>query len=574
MCGIVAVAGNITDPRDLARALAALHHRGPDATRDWRDDEAAIAMGFARLSIIDLSDAGLQPMTSADGRYVMVFNGEAYNHVELRVELADYPFRSASDSEVVLAAWSRWGVACLDKLIGMFAFAIWDRQERQLTAVRDRLGVKPLVYAELPGGGIALASEPKALHALGVPRVEDPQAWASYLARGLNDYSTRTFWRGVSSLPAGCMFTWHADRGVSVKRWYDLAARVGEELDPRDRATVVDEYFGLLEDSIRLRFRSDVPVGVNLSGGLDSSALLALIHRVQGADSAVEVFTFVTGDPAYDELPWVEAMVARTRHRLVPCTLRVQDVPELALRVMRAEDEPYGGLPTLAYSEIFRHARAAGVIVLLDGQGMDEQWAGYDYYRSAVDVSSTPVVQGGNDPAVLPDCLSPELAGLAETPALPARFPDRLRNLQLRDTSITKLPRALRYNDRISMAASTELREPFLDHRLVELAIRQPPERKIGPDTQKVLLREMVASLVPAEVHTAPKRPVQTPQREWLRGPLRGWATEMIELGFASHPDWFRVDAARAAWQRFCAGSGDNSHWAWQWLTLGLQQLG
>ncbi|HEY0252572.1 MAG TPA: hypothetical protein VGC41_13650, partial [Kofleriaceae bacterium] len=162
MCGILAVAGQF-DRADFDRALASLHHRGPDAQTTWFGDQ--IALGHARLSIIDLSDAGLQPMTSADGRYTIVFNGEAYNYLELRAQLASYPFRSHTDTEVVLAAWQTWGAACLDKLLGMFAFVIWDHVERALIAARDRFGVKPLCYA-LTGSGIVFASEIKALHAL------------------------------------------------------------------------------------------------------------------------------------------------------------------------------------------------------------------------------------------------------------------------------------------------------------------------------------------------------------------------------------------------------------------------
>jgi asparagine synthase (glutamine-hydrolysing) len=207
------------------------------------------------------------------------------------------------------------------------------------------------------------------------------------------------------------------------------------------------------------------------------------------------------------------------------------------------------------------------VVVLLDGQGMDEQWAGYDYYRTAVN-GSAPLIQGIRQSPVRPECLVPGLCPLAWQP--PAPFPDRLRNLQYRDICFTKIPRALRFNDRISMRASTELREPFLDHRLVELALRQPAERKIRDGQQKWMLRSLVTELLPKGVLEAPKRPLQTPQREWLRGPLRGWATERI--GYALESGWLDADAARREWQVYCAGEGDNSFFVWQWISLGLLQ--
>jgi asparagine synthase (glutamine-hydrolysing) len=567
MCGIVAVLGARNARDDAERALSTLHHRGPDAQGVWSDD--GVALGHARLSIIDLSDAGRQPMASHDGRYQLIFNGELYNYVELREQLDDYPFSTQTDTEVVLAAWIRWGAACLDRFLGMFAFVVWDSRERTLHAVRDRFGVKPLYWASLPGGGIVLASEIKALHAAGVPAVPDPIRWSSFLARGITDQGTRTFWSGIEAVPAGSFLVASGDRR-QITCWYDLAARVGADYDARDVATVRAEYRALLEDSVRLRFRSDVPVGINLSGGLDSSVLLGIVHSVQGAESDVKVFSFTTGDPAYDELPWVKGMLERTRHPLFECVLRSDEVPDLAERIAHAQDEPFGGVPTLAYSKVFARARAEGVIVLLDGQGMDEQWAGYDYYRAALDDTPAPIVQGGSDPATRIECLAPDFAAHAESLPPPARFSDRLRNLQLRDAMQTKLPRALRYNDRVSMASSTELREPFLDHRLFELAMRQPPERKIHGDTGKWLVRELTSELLPDQVRLAPKRPVQTPQREWLRGPLREWADARIERAFATHAGWFDVAAARAAWQRYQAGHGDNSFWVWQWLSLGM----
>ncbi len=568
MCGIVAIAGGAPGT-SVTRALSRLHHRGPDAQGGWSD--AYVALGHTRLSIIDLSDAGRQPMTSTDGRYVIVFNGEVYNYLELRAELTEYPFRSQSDTEVVLAAWARWGAACLDRFVGMFAFVLWDTHDHELIAVRDRFGVKPMYVAELSNGnGIVLGSEIKALHEAGIPEVPDSIGWATYLVSGLTDHSPRTFWQGVTALPAGCTMHWRPGHAPQIRRWYDLAEHVGTDYDRRDASVVRDEYLALLEQSVRLRFRSDVPVGINLSGGVDSSTLLGLVHAVRGPDSDIHVFSFATGHPEYDELRWVEEMLQHTRHPLVKCMLSAGEVPELATRIARVEDEPFGGLPTLAYSTIFARARSEGVIVLLDGQGMDEQWAGYDYYRGSLDGAPVPLVQGSIDPAVRPECLAREFAYLAEPFVSPTPFPDRLRNLQLRDALHTKIPRALRYNERISMAASTELREPFLDHRLFELAMRQPPERKIHDGTGKWLLRQIAAQLIPDPVRLAPKRPVQTPQREWLRGPLRGWANDRIEAALATRKDWFDVPVARAAWRAYQGGLGDNSFWVWQWLSIAL----
>jgi asparagine synthase (glutamine-hydrolysing) len=262
-------------------------------------------------------------------------------------------------------------------------------------------------------------------------------------------------------------------------------------------------------------------------------------------------------------------MLAHTRHPLNVCRLEAADVPALAASVARHQDEPFGGIPTLAYARVFEQARSQGVLVLLDGQGMDEQWAGYDYYASALSGAPVGVVQGTTQRPVRPDCLLPEFLSAGCEWSAPRPFGDSLRNAQWRDTRHTKIPRALRFNDRISMRASTELREPFLDHRLFELAFRQPPERKIVSGTRKWLLRQMAAELAPDRITEAPKRPLQTPQREWLRGPLQAWARDRIEHAIERWGGaWLRADAVRAAWRDYAAGAGDNSFFVWQWISL------
>jgi asparagine synthase (glutamine-hydrolysing) len=571
MCGIAGIFGQNWDRNQLESMVAVQHHRGPDASGIYIDPQGKAGLGHNRLSIIDLSESGRQPMSDSTNRFHVIFNGEIYNYIELRRELrSEYEFRTNTDTEVLLAAYQKWGKSCLDRLIGMFAFAIWDERDRSLFAARDRLGVKPLYYHQRKDGTLFLSSEVKALRAGGLDTRPDPITWASYFAYGLSDQSERTFWEGVKALRPGHCFTWRDGR-MNLSCWYDLADRVAPEFDSRPLEVVQEEYLALLTESVRLRFRADVPVGINLSGGLDSSTLLGLVQSVQGAESEVKAFTFITGDAQYDELPWVSEMLARTRHPSVVCRLDPDEVPALAESVQWHEEEPFGGLPTLAYSRLFERARAEGVIVLLDGQGLDEQWAGYDYYNSSPNGGSAIKVQGAKDKPVKPECLIAEFRALAEPFDLTARFSDTLRSLQYRDARFTKIPRALRFNDRISMRASTELREPFLDHRLFELAMRQPAERKIVNGTRKWMLRQIGRQLLPDGVIEAPKRALQTPQREWLRGPLKEWAGDLIDRALAAYGGaWLDTDAVVAKWQSYCDGVGDNSFYIWQWLSLGL----
>jgi asparagine synthase (glutamine-hydrolysing) len=547
-------------------------YRGPDSQGTHFDARGAAALGHNRLSIIDLSRAGTQPMFSRDGRLCVVFNGEIYNYIELRAELHDYPFSTRTDTEVILAAYERWGPKCLDHFIGMFAFLIWDTSRQELFAARDRFGIKPLYYARRANGALAVASELTAFRAAGLPLRPDVASWSTYLVYGLQDHTTRTFWSDIETLPPGHTLSWKDGRFV-ISRWYDLADRIGSEWDTRPLSVVEDEYMALLQDAVRLRFRADVPIGINLSGGVDSSMLLGLVRTAQRESSSVKAYTFATGDARYDELPWVRQMLASTGHPSNVCTLGSEDVPELAARIQAHQLEPFGGIPTLAYARLFECARENGTYVLLDGQGMDEQWAGYDYYAIDHEAPTGLTLQGAGDKPVRTDCLTPEFREQSIQFESPCVFPDHLRNMQYRDIRFTKLPRALRFNDRVSMLASVELRAPFMDHRLFELALRQSPDRTIGDGTvqRKALLRRLARQVTPRGLAEGPKRALQTPQREWLRGDLKEWAISTIDLALSgSSGPWFNVSAVQSAWEKFLAGQIDNSFFVWQWISVGL----
>ncbi|MGB7208331.1 MAG: asparagine synthase (glutamine-hydrolyzing) [Pyrinomonadaceae bacterium] len=573
MCGIAGIFGESWKPDDLSAMVASQRHRGPDGEGIYLDPFFKCGLGHNRLSILDLSAAGNQPMVNRDGNMVIVLNGEIYNYLELKRELeCEYVFTTRTDTEVLLAAYQKWGESCLEHLVGMFAFVVWDENNKSAFAARDRFGVKPLYYYQKSDGTLLISSEIKALHAAGVPRLPDERTWATYLTYGLYEHSENTFWKDVCKLPGGHYLSWKNNQ-VSVTKWYDIAEKVGIDYDERPEGEVQIEYFELMKESVKLRFRSDVAVGINLSGGLDSSSLLGLVHEVQGEESDVTAFTFITGDPNYDELPWVEQMLAKTNHPLVIGRLTPDEVPALADNVQYHQDEPFGGLPTLAYVKVFEAAKENGVTVLLDGNGMDEQWAGYDYYQSGMNGSEPCLIQGTKENPVRPDCLNPEFRKLAEPLPLPNVFSDRLRNLQYRDTRFTKIPRAMRFNDRISMRSSTELREPFLDHRLFELAMRQPATRKIDNGIRKKMLREISQRFLPRAVSAAPKRAVQTPQREWLRGSLREWARERIDSALAgAHGKYLDKKKVSDSLETYFRGESDNSFYIWQWISMGLNK--
>ncbi|KOF03274.1 hypothetical protein OB69_08235 [Roseivirga seohaensis subsp. aquiponti] len=563
MCGI---AGFISEGkynlRDLKRMLCIQSHRGPDYTGVWNSGE--IFLGHNRLSIIDITTAGNQPMVFENGRYVLAFNGEIYNYKELRAQISKrYRFKSNSDTEVLLYMLIEYGVDALSMLDGMFSIAFWDNEKEELLMVRDRFGVKPLYY-HLSDDGLILASEIKAIHEVINCRLPELSTWASYYTKGLYGTENDTFWKGIKTIKAGHYLLYSKGKCVE-KEWYSFHERTMELMNSnqfinRSDQEHIDFYGELLERSINRRFRADVPVGFNLSGGLDSSVLLGSIHRLFKASNDIRAFTFFCNDDRFDELKWVREMNQNTNKPLYEVMLLAKDVPQLVDKVSYYQDEPYGGIPTLAYYLVFKQARERGTKVLLDGQGMDEQWAGYDYFHNSLGH----VIQGSKSDPLKSALLSQEFKVNSSVPDYPKPFDSDLLNLQYRDLFFTKLPRALKFNDRISMANSTELREPFLNFEMVEYAFSLPVHLKVRDGHAKWGLRQIGLKLFENSIALAPKRAVQTPQVEWLKGDLKDFVMASIEGLLRKKPEWFDKPNVDVEVDAFMKGKYDNSFFIWQ----------
>jgi asparagine synthase (glutamine-hydrolysing) len=560
MCGITGIIGDYKKPQ-LEVMLTSQHHRGPDATGKYFDAGFA-ALGHNRLAIIDLSAQSNQPFVDNSGRYVLVFNGEIYNYIEIKAELQNqYDFKTESDTEVLLAAFIIYEESCLEKFNGMFAFAIWDHQEKKLFAARDRFGVKPFYYTSFDNT-FYFSSEIKALHVAGILKEPNEKVWASYFAFGSYGMPHETFWSAITQLPGGHFLEYN--NKLTIKKWYCFEEEVAKRPKDLTFEQAKEQYVNLLKDSINLRFRADVPVGFNVSGGLDSSVLLALVN-LQEDNSRINAYTFYTNNSDYDELPWVEKMIEKTNNPLSKVLLQANEIPTLAEKLSWQQDEPFGGIPTLAYAKIFERARKDNVLVLLDGQGMDEQWAGYDYYTQNNDAT----IQGVQDSPYKTKMLSDSFLAKAEKPSYPKPFVDEVLNKQYRDLFYAKIPRALRFNDRISMAYSTELREPFLDYRLVEFAFSMPLDFKIKNGITKFILREIASEYLADDLVFAPKRPLQTPQREWLSSDLKEWVGQCFEvLERSVYSDWFNKEALENELKKYFEGNIQSSFHIWQCISL------
>src|SRR6218665_232595 len=563
MCGIAGIIGKGNNHQVLLKMLSAQKHRGPDATGEFYDDHVA-ALGHNRLSIIDLSTDANQPFHDASKRYAMVFNGEIYNYIELREELASvYDFRTQSDTEVLLAAYIIWGKDCLQRLNGMFSFAVWDTEQQTLFAARDRFGVKPFNYCE-KDNPFYFASEIKALHATGIAKQPNEKVWASYFAYGSYGNPDETFWENISQLPGGHCLEIRNGK-IHIFKWYFFEEAIKKQPVNLSHEQAKNHYLNLLKDSIKLRFRADVPVGFNISGGLDSSVLLAMVNDFDKGKSVINAYSFYTNNTDYDEIPWAESMISNTPYPLKKILLEAKDVDPLSEKINFYQDEPFGGIPTLAYAKIFEQAAKDGVKVLLEGQGMDEQWAGYDYYTKSDDST----IQGVDVSPFKINMLSEEFLKSAVKPVYPKPFEDDLLNKQYRDIFYTKIPRALRFNDRVSMAFSTELREPFLDYRLMEFAFSLPEDCKIKDGTTKFMLREIASEYLSDNLVFAEKRPLQTPQREWLAYDLKEWVGSCFdEIEASEYANWFNIRELKKEWQLYQDGNIQSGFHIWQCISL------
>src|SRR5438067_245446 len=383
MCGISGVVAlGRPSERETAAAMAReLDHRGPDGDGLYAD-EAGVALGFRRLAIIDLSDAGMQPFASDDGAFQLVHNGEIYNYRELRAELETlgHRFRSATDTEVVLRGYEQWGEQCVERFNGMWAFALWDGRRRALYCSRDRFGVKPF-YFRWDGARFVFASEPKAFRADPTTLLEpNLRAVREYVEQGYADHPADTFYTEIEQLPPAHSLTLDQD-GIHVRRYWEVEPR-----DPLpDAATAVRELF---VDSVRLRLRSDVPVGTCLSGGIDSSAIACtvdLLLRTE-AENAKPVgerqktFTAYFEQPGFDERPYARAVVGQTQAEPHWVSFDEANLVDVLPQIVESQDEPFGSTSIVAQWYVMRAAKEAGLTVMLDGQGADEILAGYHGY--------------------------------------------------------------------------------------------------------------------------------------------------------------------------------------------------
>lgn len=560
MCGIAGIISTAPLAQHRIRAATdALRHRGPERSGYFSNEAATVHLGHRKLSIIDLSPAADQPFLYA-GRYSIVYNGELYNYIELRniLENKGFHFSSASDTEVVVASYAAYGTECLKDFDGAFAFAIWDNREEVLFAARDRFGEKPFFYATT-GSELVFASEIKALWAAGVPKEVNQRMLYNFLTIGYtaNPYNKEeTFFDRVHKLPAASSLTYSARKQELIieKYWQayiDTTRQITE-------GTAIELFQELLTDSIKKRLRSNVPVGTSLSGGLDSSAIVAICNKQRASNYTHKCFTAGFAGFVKDETA-TAAQVAKNLH-VTHTVVRtgVEEIVSLMEKVMRHQEEPFVSASALAQFKVYEAAKQNGVTVVLDGQGADEVLGGYHKYFSwywselyrhrklatshEMDAAKAlgitiPFGKKNKVAALFPQLafalqqsrkkktaarsffLDPDFAFNNKDQcyySLPARA--SLNDALYFNTFDYGLEELLRIADRNSMAHGLEVRLPFLSHKLVEALFTFPPHFKIQGGWSKWLLRKTVEPLLPADiVWQKGKTGFEPPQQTWMQ---------------------------------------------------------
>jgi len=620
MCGICGFwrdgAGSRSELGGEVEAMAkVLAHRGPDGSGTWIDADAGLAFGHRRLAIVDLSQTGDQPMISASGRFVITYNGEIYNHIELRKELQarGRVFRGTSDTEVIVEGCDEWGVeAMVGRMIGMFSFGLWDQQHRQLSLVRDRLGIKPLYWSQ-NGGTLAFGSELKSFTAMENFRAEiDRDALALFMRDGYVP-APHSIYKGIFKLSPGHLLQMGADRGPKISCYWSLdeVARAGRRatLDCGD-TEAVDRLEDLLADAVKRRMIADVPLGAFLSGGVDSSLVTALMQK----NSPVPVRTFSIGfeDPKYDEAVHARAVAQHLGTDHTELYVSPQEARDVIPRLPSIYDEPFADASQIPMFLVSRLARQR-VTVCLSGDGGDELFAGYPRYGQARSLArlravcppplrfligaglrGLPVSAWDTIFGLVPGAVARGLSGdrmhklaplvaAGETQAyigLMSQWPgagalvkgadraaegtlgrgvikgggDIVTRLQFYDLSSYLPDDILTKVDRATMAMSLEGRVPIIDHRVVEFAARLPMALKVRDGQTKWLLRQVLYRHVPRPLVDRPKKGFGVPIGDWLRGPLRDWADDLLGGEGNGDDEFLDLAAISRIWGEHLAG--------------------
>ncbi len=606
MCGIFGYFGNKPRGINTEEILDSLHHRGPD-------DHGSISIGngvlaHTRLSIIDLSESGRQPMCNNDQTLWVTSNGEIYNYIELKAELPEYNFKTATDTEVILAAYEKWGEGFLGKLRGMFAFGLLDTRENKLICAVDRFGIKPCYYSVWEDG-FFFSSEVKTLQSAGVPLKPDNDTIYDYLVYGLLNHNDRTFFADIRLLRPGHFLVYKDDK-IAIKMYWDLDEKQGWITSTDNMIESIEES---LRESVRIHLRSDVEYGLSLSSGLDSNLLRCMVAEVGGLKNPLKCFSFCFIDTEYNEcadLSRTDTSGVSYYKTNVTSESLLKDFP----KIVSVQEGPIGGAGVYAFWMNMKLARDTGIKVIINGQGADELFCGYKYYY---EIWMSELYQNGDY-----DRVEKELAffnGLHDTnytldsqefqnivhsnkrdlirasdgtyldghgylsdDFFLSKQPDQLpgtynfssptKNRIYNDLRYLKIPKLLQFQDKTAMCWGVEVRVPFLDHVLFEKIFPVPTEHMLQNGLTKYLLRKIAEKYedpITRQFHKTIKKYMPTPQREWLKYELVEPIKELIDSSILHERGYIDKTRLLRVYDNYTKDEDlGNSYFIWKFLNL------
>ena len=570
MCG---VAGAVSYTKKINRQvidkmLDSIHHRGPDGdgmfVREQPSHRHGLILGHKRLKIIDLSDRAKQPMSIDNDRLVISYNGEIYNHIDLRREIGNVKWISSSDTETVVESYNKWGINFLSKLNGMWSFAIWDETIKTLIISRDRFGIKPMYYSEYDGV-LYFASEIKSFFNSPVPIKPNYKTISDFLCGGVIDHSSDTWFKNIYSLPPGSYLSWKGGK-FTIKKYYYLPDYVDED-NSKSIDKTIEDATNLIVDSVTRCTYSDRKVGVHFSGGIDSSVVAT--KTSEALNGNIDTYTYGYNEEKYSEIPFAKNVSDALGVKNFQSILKNEDLDKLLLQILIEQDEPYTSVRVVSEHKLYSDYKSNGATVILESAGGDEVSAGYSRYlwpwyldsvldngpqraiSDFINISSQisekdnfkkfilgtaashlrpSTCTSDGVPFLNYDLLDRSLVKISTPIEFDKPFKSNLRNSQFLDFTYIKLPRFLRFLDRASMSSSREARLPLLDYRIVELGFSALNEAKINNNHQRYYMKKVASNLLSSE-YMPNKRSIVDPQRDWMK---TGRLSEMTDDIFNS----------------------------------------
>lgn len=565
MCGIAGIYNEKKDrsiSHDIKKILKKIKHRGPDG-KGFFIDKNKLALGNTRLSIQDISRNGNQPIYSACKRYIIVFNGEIYNFKDLKKKLIEYDFSTNTDTEVLLYLFIKFGFKCLGLLKGFFSFAIWDRKKEKLYCARDKFGVKPFYYTN-ENSKFIFCSEIKPILDLKNSNKPNLNAINSYLTSEYYENVERTFFDGIQKLSPGHCLIFYKNK-INIRKYWNFEESLSKIKIPKQKKEIGNLIYKKIDNAVKLSLVSDAKVSIAASGGLDSSILF--YHVKKNYEKIESLMSFKFKEKKYSEEKHVRLALKKFSYKSKFTSVDEKDFFSSINNSIKIQEEPFSGLPVIAFEKCFYNNNNYKVV--LDGSGLDEAHCGYDKYR----YQNKNLNKISQDGSFIGNIISKNLDSNSTNYdfQLQKIFKDPLKNSMYQDLFYIKLPRALRFRDKISMANSCELRPSFLDEELILTLFKLNKKYHINNQYGKLLLREYYSKYIGKQIALRKKQQVQTPQREWFREDKFEYLKKLIESkNNIWETNWIDKKKFLNLIDLMMKGKYDNSFFIWKVINLNI----